>query len=138
MNSKPIHILLIEDSRGEARLIQEFLSDVKEFSCSTEVADRLSTGLSRLAEGKTDVVLLDLSLPDSHGLETLDAVRAKAPDVPVVVLTGAFAEDALSLEAVQRGAQDYLVKGLPDGPSLARALRYAIERHRVRGDLGKG
>ena len=75
-------------------------------------------------------MLLDLSLPDSQGLETLDEVRAGAPDVPVVVLTG-NADEALGFEAVKRGAQDCLVKGFPDGKTLARVLRYAIERRRL-------
>ena len=130
MSSEPIHILLVEDSRGEARLIQELLGDVEEFHFTTEVADCLATGLSCLAERHADVVLLDLSLPDSQGLETLDEVRASAPDVPVVVLTG-NADEALGFEAVKRGAQDCLVKGFPDGKTLARVLRYAIERQRL-------
>ena len=130
MSSEPIHVLLIEDNRGEARLIQELLCDVEGFSATTEVAGSLAMGLLHLTERRTDVVLLDLSLPDSRGLETVAEVRARAPDVPVVVLTG-NADEALGLEAIKRGAQDYLVKGFPDGKELARALRYAIERYRL-------
>ncbi len=134
MNAEAIQVLLIEDSPSEARLIQETLAEAKQFSFSVERADRLSSGLARLASGGIQVVLLDLSLPDSQGLETLDTVHAKGPGVPIVVLTG-LDDVMVGAEAVKRGAQDYLVKGFPEGQLVARALCYAIERHRMSEEL---
>ena len=127
-------VLLIEDNRAQARLIREQLSDVKAGSFEMDLADRLSEGLSQLENGDFAGVLLDLSLPDSQGLETLNAVRAKAPDVAVVVLTG-LNDEALGAEAVKRGAQDYLVKDAADGELIARSLSYAIGRQRLATEL---
>ncbi len=124
-----INILLIEDSPDDAFLIQEMLAQAgREFELAR--ADRLSTGLARLAEDGVDVVLLDLGLPDSQGLKTFVKVCAQAPDVPIVVLTG-LDDEELAVEAVAQGAQDYLVKGQVEGHLLARAIRYAIERKRM-------
>ena len=134
MSEGPGRVLLIEDNRAQARLIREQLSDVKSFSFEMDLADRLSEGLSQLENGDLAGVLLDLSLPDSQGLETLDAVRAKAPDVAVVVLTG-LNDEALGAEAVRKGAQDYLVKGAADGELIARALSYAIGRRQLATEL---
>ena len=127
-------VLLIEDNRAQARLIREQLSDVKAGSFEMDLADRLSEGLSQLENGDFAGVLLDLSLPDSQGPETLNAVRAKAPDVAVVVLTG-LNDEALGAEAVKRGAQDYLVKDAADGELIARSLSYAIGRQRLATEL---
>ncbi|MDH7485259.1 MAG: response regulator [Anaerolineae bacterium] len=125
-----IRVLLVEDNPGDARLIREMLSEVREVTFDVQRADRLSASLERLAEGGIDVVLLDLSLPDSQGLETFARVYAQAPEVPVVLLTGLDDAD-LAVRAVREGAQDYLVKGQLDSGLLARAIRYAIERHRA-------
>jgi signal transduction histidine kinase len=89
--------------------------------------DGLAAGLDRLAREPAEVVLLDLSLPDSHGFATFEQAHAEAPDVPIVVLSGLADEDT-AVRAVQAGAQDYLVKGRVDGGLLLRAMRYAIER----------
>lgn len=125
-----IKVLLVEDNPGDARLIREMLNEVREVTFDVQRADRLSTSLERLAQGDIDVVLLDLSLPDSQGLETFARVYAQAPEVPVVLLTGLDDAD-LAVRAVREGAQDYLVKGQLDSGLLARAIRYAIERHRA-------
>src|SRR6266536_905663 len=129
-----IRALLVEDNPGDARLIREMLR-------SSEVelvhADRLASGLQVLKQEGLDVVLLDLSLPDSQGFETLQAAHAAAPTMPVVVLSG-LDDQALALHALRDGAQDYLVKGQVDGGTIIRAMRYAIERQRleaVRQDL---
>src|SRR5438132_7583536 len=106
MNRQHIHLLLIEDSPDDALLIREFLADARQAKFEVEHADRLSAGLARLAAGEFDAVLLDLALPDSHGLDTFRTVQKAAPAVPVVVLSG-FEDDAASLTAVQEGAQDY-------------------------------
>ncbi len=134
MNAQPIKVLLIEDNPGDAELVQEYLADGGAASFVLECAGRLSAGLDCLDRGGIDVLLLDLSLPDSQGLETLDRVIAHAPTVPVLILTG-LEEDALGLEAIRRGAQDYLVKGQITGSLIARTIRYGIERSRVREQL---
>lgn len=133
---KKIKVLLIEDNPGDARLILEALADEKEGSFEFEQADRISSAVKRLSEGGIDVILSDLSLPDSQGLETLFRERAAAPDVPIVVLTGIYLEN-LGVEAVQSGAQDYLLKERLDGRTLSHSLRYAIERKRTEEKLKK-
>jgi PAS domain S-box-containing protein len=131
-------VLLIEDIPGDARLIRELLVEAGAYPPLRLVwADRLATGLARLDAGCIDVALVDLGLPDSQGLATLAAVHARAPAVPVVVLTG-LVDGELGLRAMQAGAQDYLVKGQVDGPALARALRYAVERQRTAAALREG
>lgn len=129
-----LHVLLVEDHPGDARLIQEALAEVQPARFQIERADRLSTTLERLAGGGIDVVLLDLSLPDSHGFDTFLKVRAHTPRVPIVVLSG-LNDEVLAMRAVQEGAQDYLVKGHVDGNLLTRALRYAITRHQLQEEL---
>jgi signal transduction histidine kinase len=125
----PLRILLVEDNPGDARLIRETLRDGSlEFDLAH--ADRLAAALPRLEEGAADVVLLDLSLPDAHGLETVNRALAAAPGVPIVVLTG-LDDETVAVNAVQAGAQDYLVKGQVEPGMLARALRYAMERKRL-------
>lgn len=123
---QPIRLLLIEDNPADAELIQEALGEASR-SFRLERCARLEDGLSRLARGGIQVLLLDLSLPDAFGLEGLRRVRAEWPELPVVVLTGQ-ADASLGARALQEGAQDYLIKGECDGPPIARALRYAIER----------
>src|SRR5690242_4746269 len=104
--------LLIEDNPGDARLIREMLREAGAGQASVELrhADRLSAGLDALAQTSVDLVLLDLSLPDSHGMDTFEAVHHVAPTIPIVVLSGLDDED-LAVRAVHAGAQDYLVKG---------------------------
>ena len=122
-----MHVLLIEDNEDDACLIGETLTEQTAADIELEWVDRLGSGLTRLAEDKIDVVLLDLSLPDSHRLETLDKVQKQTPDVPVIVLTH-LDDEAMAVQAVRKGAQDYLVKGRSDGIQLIRAIRHAIER----------
>lgn len=131
-----MHVLLIEDNEDDADLIREALSSRSSHSIALEWADRLETGFSKLAGGPIDAVLLDLSLPDSHGLETLDRVRTRVQDAPVIVLTG-LDDDRVAEEALRHGAQDYLVKGRWDGDLLRRAIRYAMGRHQVEQALRK-
>ncbi len=127
---QPLNMLLIEDSAAEARLIRELLAEAPQARVELHHAITLAAGLEILAEGGIEVVLLDLSLPDSHGLETLREVRAQVSRIPVIVLTGSD-EEELALSAVEKGAQDYLVKGQVDGKALLRAARYAIARART-------
>jgi DNA-binding response OmpR family regulator len=106
----PVKILFIEDNPADARLVREWLKEAGAEQFQLEQADRLDTGLKLLTEKGYDMVLLDLGLPDSQGLGALKALRAKAPAMPIVVLTG-LADDEVAIKAMQEGAQDYLVKG---------------------------
>jgi signal transduction histidine kinase/CheY-like chemotaxis protein len=126
-----MRVLLVEDNDDDVLLIQESLSETK---ISIARAERLSSALEQLAQGRFDAVLLDLSLPDAQGLDTISRVHGQAPGVPIVVLTGLNDEEA-AVKAVERGAQDYLIKGQVDGHLLARSLRYAIQRHRAEESL---
>jgi len=132
----PIDVLLIEDNPGDARLIQEILSESAQVEHQLQCADLLSTGLERLDKAGIDVVLLDLGLPDSQGLDTLSKVCAQAPEVPIVILTG-LDDEIIALQAVRQGAQDYLAKGDADSKMLWRVMRYAIERKKAEDELKK-
>jgi two-component system sensor histidine kinase UhpB len=127
MTGPCISVLIIEDNPGDARLVQEALKGTSDPAYRVEWADSLSIGLSHLADGGIDVLLLDLGLSDSQGLAALSQVQALAPTVPVVVLSGAD-DEQLAVEAVREGAQDYLVKSHADRHLLTRSLRYAIAR----------
>jgi len=122
----PVQILLVEDSTGDARLFQELLADSKT-PFSIENVRRLSEAVKRLERGGIDVVMSDLSLPDSQGLATFEKLHAAAPQVPIIVLSG-LDDETLAVETVRRGAQDYLVKGRADTHLLARSIRYALKR----------
>ncbi|MDW7733241.1 MAG: PAS domain S-box protein [Methanolobus sp.] len=122
-----IKVLLIEDNPAHARLINEMLAEEKKISFDLQWKNDLSNGLKRLAEGSIDLVLLDLNLPDSKGLNTFDKTQTEAPQIPVVVLTS-LGDETLAITAVRNGAQDYLIKGQVNSSLLARAIRYAIER----------
>src|SRR5208282_1806161 len=130
MNLEGIHVLLVEDNSGDARLFQELVRDTGAGRLKLEHVSRLSTAFDRLSNADFDVVLLDLSLPDEQGLATLTRTHAHAPNVPIVVLTG-LDDEALAVKAVRAGAQDFLVKGRVDGDLLVRSIRYATERGRA-------
>src|SRR5262249_58341949 len=127
-------VLLIEDNAGDARLSREMLAEEPGAPFEIECAERLAQGLERLSAGGIGLVLLDLSLPDSMGLETFAKVYAHSPDVPIIVLTGND-DNNLALAAVKRGAQDYLVKARLEGELLLRSMQYAIERKRYQLQL---
>ena len=136
-----IKVLLVENNPWDTLLIREMLAGVGSGSLPTgrrkfdlECVNRLSTGLERLAAGGIDIILLDLGLPDSQGLDTFATAHAQAPEVPVVVMTG-LDDEAMAIEAVREGTQDYLVKGQVDSSLLVRSIRYAIERHRMQAAL---
>jgi diguanylate cyclase (GGDEF)-like protein/PAS domain S-box-containing protein len=122
-----LKILLIEDNLAEARLLGELLKDVDQPFMELIHAQRLQMGLHRLATEKFDVILLDLTLPDSHGIASIKAVANAAPHLPLIVLTN-LDDSELALLALRQGAQDYLVKRQVNQDALVRALRYAIER----------
>ena len=129
-----IRVLLIEDNPGDARLIEFMLEAAGAGLFRIALVERLSEGLKRLAAGGIDIVLSDLSLPDSRGLETFTRLHGQAPQVPIIVLSG-LNDTTIAVAAVHEGAQDYLVKGQVDGQLLARSIRYAIERKRMSEQL---
>jgi PAS domain S-box-containing protein len=129
-----IQVLLVEDDPADGLLLQEILAAAKFVLFQVTHVTQLSAALQHLAAEHCDVVLLDLSLPDSHGLQTFATLHTQAPGVPIVVLTG-LDDETVAVEAVQEGAQDYLVKGQVDGNGLVRAMRYAIERQRAEAAL---
>jgi two-component system cell cycle response regulator len=129
-----IRVLLVEDNPGDARLMKELITEVSTIRFDLTHVVCLSEAQGRLSEEPFDVILLDLSLPDSHGLETLLNIQRQGDKAPVVVLTG-LDDERIAIEGVQKGAQDYLVKGRVDNNLLVRAIRYAIERHRVVAEL---
>ncbi len=136
MSEKTINVLLIEDNPGDARLIQEFLSEPGGAMFTLECVEQLSTGLNRLAEGGIDVILLDLGLPDSQGLDTFAKTHEQVRHVPIVVLTG-LDDETMATQAMRAGAQDYLAKGQMDSNLLIRTMRYAIERKQSEEALRK-
>jgi len=130
MHQKQIKVLLVEDNPTDARLVQEMLADSANCFFDFNHAESISTTNSCLNKSQYDVILLDLSLPDSNGLESLKSMVSNNPDLPIVILTG-LDDEQMAIDAVQHGAQDYLVKGQGGTALLTRALRYAIERKRT-------
>ncbi len=128
--TKPVHVLLIEDSPEEAELIQVMLAQSRREVLQVHHVPRLADGLARLGSHPTDVVLLDFSLPDSSGLVSFERARKIAPHVPIVILTN-LDDEEMALAAVREGAQDYLVKRQVDNELLLRSIRYAISRMNV-------
>jgi Flp pilus assembly CpaE family ATPase len=125
-------VLLVEDNLGDARVVQEMLADAENMF-RVQTADSLVAALNALALRRFDVALVDLSLACSHGLETLLTVQRHAPGLPIVALTG-LDSDSMAMAAVERGAQDCLVKGTLKGEALARALHYAMLRRHHSSD----
>jgi PAS domain S-box-containing protein len=134
MTSNQIHALLIEDDPDDILLLKESLTEISEGNIKLDHTNQLSRGLIQLGVQGYDVILLDLNLPDSRGLDTLHSIIKRFPKVPVVVISG-LADDTTTIEAVRQGAQDYLVKGQINGPMLLRVLRYAIERKQAEAVL---
>jgi response regulator RpfG family c-di-GMP phosphodiesterase len=133
MQAKSISVLLLEDNPGDARLIRELLADTND-KFELQCVDLLSKGLDCIASQIIDAVLLDLVLPDSQGLNTIESVRAKKSSIPIIVLTG-LDDETVAIEAVRRGAQDYLIKGSSTGNMLSCVIRYAIERKNTEQEL---
>jgi diguanylate cyclase (GGDEF)-like protein len=128
------NVLLIEDNPGDERLIREMIGEEPQAPFALHCADRLAKGLEHLSAGETALVILDLALPDSSGLDTFAKVYAHSPAVPIIVLTGND-DDSLALSAVKGGAQDYLVKKRLDRELLLRSMHYSIERKRYQVQL---
>jgi signal transduction histidine kinase len=130
---KPLQVLVVEDNAGDALLLQQMFTKEKMGSFQITHMLRMSEALVHLAKGGVDIVLLDMGLPDGHGLDTVRRAREVAPGVPVIVLTG-LDDEALAAEAMKEGAQDYLIKGQIESRALPRALRHAIDRHRMQSE----
>ncbi|GMW01416.1 MAG: hypothetical protein AMXMBFR84_25530 [Candidatus Hydrogenedentota bacterium] len=131
-----IRILLVEDNPDDAGLLREYIGEISRTRYSVDVADRMSDAASMLADREFDVVLLDLSLPDSHGLQTLERMRAINGLMPIVIMTG-LNDESIAHQAARGGAQDYLVKGRVDPEIIDRTIGYAMERARTEAELRK-
>jgi diguanylate cyclase (GGDEF)-like protein len=125
--AQSFRVLLVEDNRGDARLVEELLKEADNGRFRVSHVERLADARQSLMETGAGCVLLDLSLPDASRLEALMQLRAAAPDVPIVILSG-LQDELLAVKAVQEGAQDYLVKGRVDGQAIGRSITYAVER----------
>lgn len=131
--TRDLCVLLIEDNPGDVELVREALSD-NGIPFHVDTAARLAEGLEQLDRGRHDLVLLDLGLPDSSGTATFHRLHESHPDVPIVILT-VFGDEEQAVRAVAEGAQDFLVKDELSTAHLPRAVRYAVERHRMLGSL---
>lgn len=129
-----LHILLIEDNEGDARIIRELLRDADDIDFDYVLAETLHDAIDAVQTRSFDIVLLDLSLPDSTGIDTLLRMREAAPKTALVVLTG-YDDQRIGVQAVSFGAQDYLIKGETDAKLLAKAIRYAVQRQRTEDAL---
>ncbi|HZR15852.1 MAG TPA: SpoIIE family protein phosphatase [Verrucomicrobiae bacterium] len=136
LRADSIRVLLIEDNPGDARLIELMLAEEAPSLFEAEWVDRLGLGLKRLSESDFGLILADLSLPDSQGLETFLRLHARAPQLPIIVLSG-LRDTNIAVQAVHEGAQDFLIKGQVDGQLLVRAMRYAIERKGLTEQLAR-
>jgi DNA-binding response OmpR family regulator len=136
MDGKPVSVLLIEDNPGDARLIGEILASESSSAFTLDHVNRLDRALARLDQGGVDVALVDLSLPDSHGIETFQRIRAHAPEVPIVILTG-LRDQSVEENTLLAGGQEYLHKGALDLCVLHKSILHAIERNRGGPDAAR-
>jgi signal transduction histidine kinase len=133
MTEKTLQVLVVEDNAGDVRLLREMFSGERAGSFEITHLLRMSEAENHLAKGGVDITLLDMGLPDGHGLDTVRRAHAAAPDIPLIILTG-LDDEALAAEAMTQGAQDYMIKGQIESRALPRALRHAIERHRLQSE----
>ena len=127
----PVRVLIIDDDLEYADMLQEAFSAIEVGEFKTTHIDCLTKAITFLEQIQPDVILLDLSLPDSQPQDTFFTVQEKVPQIPIVVVTG-HSDRSLAIRAVREGAQDYIIKGDFDFNQLARAMLYAIERHQAR------
>jgi two-component system sensor histidine kinase UhpB len=135
MNEKTVRIILVEDNPGDALIIQEMLREIYDNHFDLHSFQRVDEGLKHLNEN-FDIMLLDLNLPDSQGIETFNTMNKHAPELPIIILTG-LVDEELAINIVSEGAQDYLVKGQIDKQLLSRSIKYSIERKHIEIDLRK-
>ena len=134
MMKQKITALIIEDSVDDFLLLKEVLESSEEVEAEILHKDRLEDAVSAAANNAIDVAIIDLSLPDSFGLDSYISFHEKHPLIPTIIMTG-FRDHDLALEAVRKGAQDYLFKGEPSATAIIRTIRYAIERQRLMTEL---
>ena len=134
MDNKKIKILYVEDEIDHAILIGEFIKEIKNVHYEMTHVQQLEEALLELDNERYDIVMLDMSLPDKQGLDTVTAVCERAPEIPVVVMTS-IDDESMAIKALQKGAEEYLVKGDMNSHALSRILRYAIMRHKGRVEL---
>ena len=125
-----VDILLIEDNLGDAGLIEEMLEESADFPYELKNVETLKEGLSLLKERPFNIIMTDLRLPDSDGINTFLDIHAKTSRIPIIILT-ALNDEKIGIDAVKKGAQDYLVKGQVDGRLLKRSIQYSIERKKA-------
>src|ERR1700719_5292730 len=130
MKEKALQVLVVEDNAGDVRLLREMFRGETPGSFELTHLLRMSEAEAHVAKGGVDITLLDMGLPDGHGRETVRRAHAASPNVPLIILTG-LDDEALAAEAMTQGAQDYMIKGQIESRALPRALRHAIERHRM-------
>ncbi|MEO8613865.1 MAG: SpoIIE family protein phosphatase [Luteolibacter sp.] len=136
MTVPPINVLLVEDNPTDALLVRATLNATVGSGFEVVTVDHLDAAIRRAKYEPFDVILLDLGLPDSRGIESFEHLHAATPDIPIIVLSG-LGDDEIAMQAVQQGGQDYLPKGQGIGDLLPRAIRYAIERHRAQMELAR-
>jgi PAS domain S-box-containing protein len=134
MDKTKIQILLVEDNPGDVILLDEWLQEDTLAAFELTTVERLDEAIATVCQRQFDILLLDLGLPDSYGLETFTRIHQAAPQIPTIILSGR-SDDAFALEAVQSGAQDYLVKGSQSWSIAGRSIRYALERQRAQDNL---
>ncbi len=134
MDDKIIKVLYVEDDMDHAILIRELFEEIKNVHYKLTHVQQLNEALLELDNENYDIVLLDLSLPDEQGVDTVARVCERAPDIPVVVISGTD-DETMATKALQKGAEEYLVKGKVNGHALSRILRYSIMRHKGRVEL---
>jgi DNA-binding response OmpR family regulator len=132
MSIEPIKVLMIEDNRGDYQLILKLLEKSENAQFELVHSPKLKSGVELLENNSFDVILLDLGLPDSNGLDSFNVILKKHPEIPTIILTG-LANEETGIQAIKYGAQDYLVKGEFNGKLLVRAIQYAIERKKLEG-----
>jgi len=130
MNNKGIKVLLVEDNPGDMAIIREMFLEIPKIRFNISHTDNLKTALEYLKHDYFDIILLDLHLPDSHGILTFTSVQQVAAHTPVIVLTG-LEDEEFAIELVGKGAQDYLVKGQFNSTIMARSIKYSIERKQI-------
>lgn len=134
MENDQLHVIVIEDNPGDVDLVRQMLDASVTTAFEVQCVDRLSDGLARIERQAVDCVLLDLTLPDSTGLDTFTKLHQAVPMIPTVILSG-IDDEATAVRAVAVGAQDFLFKHELNGPLLSRAIRYAVGRHAVEQTL---
>ena len=127
-------VLMIEDNINDANIMQEMLTDAIESSFELIRADCLESGLEKLLAGDIDIVLLDLSLPDSQVQDTFSRLYERTPDVPIIVIASP-GEESHAVRAAQLGAEDYIIKGKTDSLQLRHLIKYAFEQHELQHEL---